>query len=173
MSPAREQATSAAPIDRLASWQDRAERSLVAAGYRRGGARRAVLLLLSSQPCALTATEIEQALESAGRSSRRSQRARTPAKRPASRASIYRILDELERLGLVQRIATGGTMVRFERARDGAGHHHHLVCEDCGVVQPFSDQSLEQTIEELSERVPLAVSEHEIVLRGRCAACAG
>jgi Fur family transcriptional regulator, ferric uptake regulator len=90
-----------------------------------------------------------------------------------SRAGIYRILDELEGLGLVQRVATGGTMVRFERSRDGQAHHHHLVCEDCGVVQPFSDQSLQETIEELSERVPLAVAEHEIVLRGGCAAWAG
>ena len=33
---------------------------------------------------------------------------------------------------------------------------------------PFSDAALEQAIRDLSERVPLTVSEHEIVLHGAC-----
>ncbi len=141
-------------------WADRAEAALVAAGRRSGGARRALLLLLGEQRCALTATEIEQELR--GRSDR-----------PVSRASVYRILDELERAGLVARVETGQGVVRYERAHDAEGaHHHHLVCDTCGVVMPFADEALERAIDELSERVPLAVSEHEIVLHGACRACA-
>ena len=37
---------------------------------------------------------------------------------------------------------------------------------------PFSDPALERAIETLSERVPLEVSEHEIVLHGSCSDCA-
>jgi len=37
---------------------------------------------------------------------------------------------------------------------------------------PFSDPGLEQAIDSLSRRVPLAVSEHEIVLHGACRDCA-
>ena len=60
-------------------------------------------------------------------------------------------------------------MVRYERAHDPAeGHHHHLVCDSCGLVMPFSDEALERAIDELSTRVPLAVAEHEIVLHGAC-----
>jgi len=118
----------------------------VAAGHKRGGARRAVL-------------EFEQALSG--------------ERRRVSRASVYRILDELERAGLVARVETGQAMVRYERAHDSEGdHHHHLVCDSCGVVMPFSDEGLERAIDELSERVPLAVSEHEIVLHGACRECA-
>ena len=73
-----------------------------------------------------------------------------------SRASIYRILDELERLGHVQRLSTGHAMARYERVHDPTGHHHHLVCEDCGAVTPFSDERLERAIAAASERVPLA-----------------
>ena len=83
-----------------------------------------------------------------------------------SRASVYRILDELERLRLVQRVETGQAMVRYERVCEHEEHHHHLVCDECGLVMPFSDPALEQAIATLSERVPLAVSEHEIVLHG-------
>jgi len=142
-------------------WTERAEATLTAAGHRRGGARHALLELLGGQECALTAVEIEDAL-----------RARGKRKRVVSRASVYRILDELERLGLVQRVETGQAMVRYERVCAREQHHHHLVCDECGVVMPFSDAGLERAISKLSERVPLAVSEHEIVLHGACRDCA-
>jgi Fur family ferric uptake transcriptional regulator len=140
------------------SWVERAEATLAAAGHKRGGARRAVVELLDGQECALTAVEIEDALR--GESRR------------VSRASVYRILDELERLRLVQRVETGQAMVRYERVCEHEEHHHHLVCDECGVVMPFSDKALERAIETLSERVPLKVSEHEIVLHGSCSDCA-
>jgi Fur family transcriptional regulator, ferric uptake regulator len=141
-------------------WVARAEAALADAGYRRGGARRALLELLDDQPCALTAVQIEDALAVGG------------AARRVSRASVYRILDQLEHVGLVQRVETGQAMVRYERVCDRDGHHHHLVCDECGLVMPFSDEGLERAISQISTRVPLAVSEHEIVLHGACADCA-
>ncbi len=140
------------------SWVERAEATLAAAGHKRGGARRAVVELLDGQECALTAVEIEDALRG--------------EQRRVSRASIYRILDELERLRLVQRVETGQAMVRYERVCEHEEHHHHLVCDECGLVMPFSDPALESAIETLSERVPLQVAEHEIVLHGSCSDCA-
>jgi Fur family transcriptional regulator, ferric uptake regulator len=151
-------AASKAAHEPAPGWVARAESALADAGYRRGGARRALLELVDAQSCALTAIEIEDALR--------------VAKRRVSRASVYRILDELERLRLVQRVKTGQAMVRYERACEQHEHHHHLVCERCGVIMPFSDPALERAISRLSERVPLAVSEHEIVLRGACRDCA-
>jgi Fur family ferric uptake transcriptional regulator len=140
------------------TWIERAEAQLAQAGHKRGGARRAVLELLDRQTCALTAVEIEDALRA--------------GERRVSRASVYRVLDELEHLRLVQRVETGQTMVRYERAHDhDEHHHHHLVCDACGLVMPFSDPALERAIDKLSERVPLAVSEHEIVLHGACREC--
>jgi Fur family ferric uptake transcriptional regulator len=141
-------------------WAERAERALAAAGRKRGGARRALLELLAGQECALTAVEIEHTLGARG------------GRRRVSRASVYRILDELEELGLVQRVETGQAMVRYERLCEHEHHHHHLVCDGCGLVMPFSDEGLERAIDDLSERVPLAVSEHEIVLHGSCRDCA-
>jgi Fur family transcriptional regulator, ferric uptake regulator len=140
------------------SWIDRAEALLAADGRKRGGARTAVIELLGGERCALTAVEIEDAL-------------RAQPSRAVSRASIYRILEELERLGLVQRVETGQAMVRYERAHDHGEHHHHLVCDGCGLVLPFADAGLERAIRSISERVPLSVSEHEIVLHGACPDC--
>jgi Fur family ferric uptake transcriptional regulator len=140
------------------SWAIRAQQVLAESGHHSGQARRALLQLLDSQACALSAIELEDALRS--------------SRRPVARASIYRILDELERLHLVQKVQVGQEMARYEPVRTGEGHHHHLVCENCGTVTPFSDQGLEEAIRELSRRVPMRVAEHEIVLRGDCQGCA-
>jgi len=143
--------------ERTASWVDGALQVLAASGHRSGGARRALLELLDSQRCALSALEIEDALRT--------------SERRVARASIYRILDELERLGLVQKVEVGQAMARYEPLRTGAGHHHHLVCDSCGVIMPFTDRGLEEAITKLSRRVPIEVSEHEIVLHGACEEC--
>ncbi|MFZ0042402.1 MAG: transcriptional repressor, partial [Solirubrobacteraceae bacterium] len=126
-------------------WVTTAERALSHAGYKRGGARRAVLDLLNEQTCALSALEIEDILRT--------------RERRASRASIYRILEELARLGAVQRVDIGQGLVRYEAERGDNHHHHHLVCDHCGVLLPFSDAELERTIKRLSQRVPLTVSD--------------
>jgi Fur family ferric uptake transcriptional regulator len=139
------------------SWADRATLALADAGYRRGGARRSIVGLLDEQSCALSAGEIRDELNARGRA--------------VSRASVYRVMEELEAIGMLQRVEVGQGIVRYEPARTGAGHHHHLVCERCGRLEPFTDEGLERAIQRLSSRLPLRVSEHEIVIRGACTAC--
>jgi Fur family transcriptional regulator, ferric uptake regulator len=139
-------------------WAEQAARALTAAGYRRGGARRAILELLDEQSCALSAIEIQDAL--------------TGRNREVSRASIYRVMEELEEIGLVQRVEVGRGVVRYEPARSGPGHHHHLVCDHCGRISPFTDAGLERAIRRVSDSLPLRVSEHEVVIHGACETCA-
>lgn len=141
------------------AWAEQAAARLADAGYRRGGARQAVIELLAAQPCALSALEIEEALRA---SSRR-----------VARASVYRVLDELEQLKLVTRLEVGQGISRYEALHPhGAHHHHHLVCDACGEVIPFEDDELERTIARVARRVAFDVAEHEIVLHGTCGPCA-
>jgi Fur family ferric uptake transcriptional regulator len=138
------------------TWAVHAQQVLAQHKHHTGAARQAVLELLDTQTCALSAIEIEDALRA--------------GERPVGRASIYRILDELERLHLVQKLQIG-QMARYEPIRTGPGHHHHLVCDNCGTVTPFTDKALETAIENLSRRVPMRVADHEIVLHGACQDC--
>jgi Fur family ferric uptake transcriptional regulator len=142
----------------IRSWAEHAQRVLAESKRHAGAARRVLLELLDSQTCARSVIEIEDALRE--------------SKRPIGRASIYRILDELERLHLVQKVQVGQTMTRYEPIRGHNEHHHHLVCDNCGVVLPFTDPGLESAIKALSRRVPIDVTEHEIVLHGACQECA-
>jgi Fur family ferric uptake transcriptional regulator len=140
-------------------WADRATEALAAAGYRRGGARAALIALLDEQRCALSALEIEDAL-------------RDSDGRAVARASIYRILEELEELRMITRVEVGQGLARFEAARE-EGHHHHMVCDACGQVIPFEDPGLERSIQRLAKRVTFTVAEHDVVLHGACADCQG
>lgn len=139
-------------------WADHASERLAEAGYRRGGARRAVIDLLARQACALSAFEIEEALRAGGG-------------RPVARASVYRVIDELEQLKLIARIEVGHGISRYEAVHPGRHHHHHLVCDDCEKVIPFEDDELERTIHRVADRVAFDVAEHEIVLHGSCGDC--
>jgi Fur family ferric uptake transcriptional regulator len=141
-----------------ADWAALAGQELARAGYRRGGARQAVVDLLAGQSCALSALDIEDALRG--------------AERQVGRASVYRVLDELEQLKLVQRLQVGQGIARYEPLHPGGDHHHHhLVCDSCGDMTPFADEELERTLGRVAERVAFEVADHEIVLHGTCGRC--
>jgi Fur family ferric uptake transcriptional regulator len=129
-------------------------RRLDEAGYRSGAARREVIDLLAAEPCAVTALAIDRRLDSVGR------------------ASVYRTLDQLDRLHLVQKVAIGGDAAGYERV-DPDQHHHHLVCEECGRLSPFASEALEEAIARISREADFDVAAHDVILRGTCSTCAG
>ncbi len=129
-------------------------RRLDEAGYRSGAARREVIELLATEQCAVTALEIDRRLDSVGR------------------ASVYRTLEQLDRLHLVQQVSIGGDAAGYERV-DPELHHHHLVCEQCGRLSPFVSEALEKAIEKVSREAEFEVAAHDVVLRGTCPTCAG
>jgi len=139
------------------AWREHTLATLAAAGHRRGGARNAVVALLEQQSCALTAQEIDDRLRAQGRG--------------VGRASVYRILELLTELRLVQRIDVGQGVARYERHQPDGDHHHHLVCDHCGRIAPFEDPALEHAIERVSRRLSFAVDDHDVVLRGACGDC--
>jgi Fur family transcriptional regulator, ferric uptake regulator len=139
------------------TWSEHVHEVLARAGLKHGGARQRIIDLLASEPCALSAVEIEDALRVQGK--------------PTGRASIYRVLDLLVDHGLVERVAVGQGLSRFERSEAGGEHHHHLVCDQCGRLVAFDDPALERAIDDLSERLGVRVEHHDVVLRGACEQC--
>jgi Fur family ferric uptake transcriptional regulator len=140
-----------------AIWTEHVDEVLGRAGLKHGGARQRIIDLLAFESCALSAVEIEDALRGQGK--------------PTGRASIYRALDLLVDHGLVERVTVGQGLARFERTHPDGEHHHHLVCEHCGVLVAFDDPELEQAIDTLPERLGVRVEHHEVVLRGACPDC--
>jgi Fur family transcriptional regulator, ferric uptake regulator len=138
-------------------WAKLARAALEQGGHRTGGARAAVIELLAAEACCLSAQEIVDRLRGRGR--------------PVGTASVYRALDLLGRAGVVARVEVGGGGARYEAIEPGGDHHHHLICDSCGEITPFSDPALERAIDRLGGRVRHRVRGHDVVLRGDCPRC--
>jgi Fur family ferric uptake transcriptional regulator len=139
------------------TWTDHARDVLKDSGFSRGGARDAVIEYLGRQDCAASAQEIHEALRQEGRT--------------IGIASVYRSLEALHNLQLVQRFDAGHGEGRYEPVAPGGEHHHHVVCDDCERIMAFEDPALERAIDKLAERVPYAIEGHDVVLHGRCPDC--
>lgn len=146
------------PTPPEAEWIALAEESLRRAGHRASVPRSRVLELIARQECVLSAREIADRLRDEGK--------------PVGVATVYRTLELLEGLRLVQRLEVGGDGARFEPAMPGGEHHHHhLVCDACGRVTPFEDARLERAIHALAQRLDYRVGDHDVILRGDCPDC--
>jgi Fur family ferric uptake transcriptional regulator len=96
------------------------------------------------------------------------------AEAPAiGRATVFRTLDLLVRLGIVQRIhddPAGGRCHAYLACE--AGHHHHLICSGCGAVAEFhEDRALDALMREVERHTAFRVEGHRLELIGRCPAC--
>jgi Fur family ferric uptake transcriptional regulator len=82
-------------------------------------------------------------------------------------ATVYRAVAAMEAAGFVERLGTRDGAALYARcAHDG--HHHHLMCTNCGAVT-----DVKCTIDtHLSESNGFNVTGHRLVLYGLCGRCA-
>jgi Fur family ferric uptake transcriptional regulator len=139
------------------TWTEVALERLRAASGRSGGARRIVVDFAGRQHCCLTVQELHERVRADGGR--------------VGIASVYRAVEGLVEAGLMQRIDLGDGLARFERTDPTGDHHHHLVCDDCGKVEPFEDSGLEAALERVAGGRRFDVAAHDVVLRGACVDC--
>jgi Fur family ferric uptake transcriptional regulator len=77
-------------------------------------------------------------------------------------ATVYRVLAQFERAGLVTRHNFEGGMSVFELA-DGP-HHDHMVCLKTGVVTEFYDERIEELQNAIAEKHGYYIEDHSLVL---------
>ena len=97
--------------------------------------------------------------------------------RALKQSSVYRNLAALEQAGVVRRVLTDEGFGRYELTEDLTGHHHHLVCSNCGAVEdvdfePGFEQTLEARLAELGRRTGFSAVSHRLDLIGLCRRCA-
>jgi len=116
--------------------------------------RRVVIEVLAAQEH-LTAPEVVAAVQK-----------RAPA---ISRASVYRTLDLLTRLGICRIATMGLPIVRYTLTP--TGNHHHLVCSNCLRAFEFDSCGLSALVPELEARTGFRISGHLLEAYGLCADC--
>lgn len=91
----------------------------------------------------------------------------TPA---VGRATVFRTVRLLQEAEVICRLVLEDGGVRYEFSQ--SGHHHHLICRDCGGVTEFSDPALDELIERDAGAVAFTLGGHSLELYGTCASCA-
>jgi len=81
-------------------------------------------------------------------------------------ATVYRVLTQFEQAGLLNRnhFETGKAIFEL----NAGSHHDHLVCVDCGRVEEFYDESIEQRQHAIAEERGFKIAEHALAIYGNC-----
>jgi Fur family transcriptional regulator, ferric uptake regulator len=125
-------------------------------GERMTRPRRAVLGVLVEDPEHLSAEEIVAAV----------------AERDSSvhRATVYRTLEALGSLGVVQHVHLSHRATTYHLVTDDQDHLH-LQCLDCGSITDAPSSLLGGVAAELDEKYAFALDLGHVALSGRCADC--
>lgn len=120
-------------------------------GHRMTAPRLAVLAAVADAGDQFSAEEIVQCLPRVGR------------------ATIFRTLKLLVDLNVLCRVLFDDGTLRYRWSR--AGHHHHLVCAECGAVQDFTGCDITQLVADIAQHTNFAIEGHWLEVYGRCGTC--
>ena len=124
-------------------------------GYRLTGARRAVAETMATSDRALTPIEVYDMARKV-----------YPA---LGLVTVYRTLEALEEIGLIQRVHQPEGCQAFITAP--GGHQHLLLCQQCGRATSFEGDDLEGLIQSIGRKTGYQITEHWLQLFGLCSKC--
>jgi len=92
--------------------------------------------------------------------------------------TVYRTLELLLGLGVVQKVSAGDGHSRYElKSADREDHHHHLICTSCGKIIDYRDfvteelELVQRTEDALTRKYGFVIKDHNIEFLGLCDEC--
>ena len=85
-----------------------------------------------------------------------------------SLGTVYRNLNQLTEMGMLQKIAMPVSSDRYDARTD---EHYHMTCSACGRVVDLDGMALSQLDAEILQRTGFQVQNHHLVLEGLCWEC--
>jgi Fur family ferric uptake transcriptional regulator len=93
-------------------------------------------------------------------------------------ATVYRTLNLLTQMGLIRKFNFGDGRSRYElTTKSEKGHHHHLVCTQCGRIIDYNDfmekevKFIKELEAELADKHKFKINSHQIYFYGLCDKC--
>ncbi|MES2205253.1 MAG: ferric iron uptake transcriptional regulator [Pseudomonadota bacterium] len=81
-------------------------------------------------------------------------------------ATVYRVLTQFEQAGILERHHFESGKAVFE-LREGT-HHDHLMCVDCGRVEEFYDEQIEERQKHVAHERGFKIRDHALYLYAEC-----
>ena len=85
------------------------------------------------------------------------------------RATVYRILKILVEAGVLCRVMLEDDELHYQLSH--RGHHHHLLCVECGLSQDLTGCDIEDALANASALHGFELSGHRLEVYGRCRDC--
>lgn len=87
-------------------------------------------------------------------------------------ATVYRTLELLSDLGILQKMDFGDGRNRYEiNENQTPHHHHHLICLKCGKVKEFGDDTLDALETTIAHKSDFLIVDHHLKFYGYCREC--
>lgn len=84
-------------------------------------------------------------------------------------ATVYRALQAMADSGEVDVLRTPDGEAAYRRC--STGHHHHLVCRECGATVEIAAEAVENWAHDVAAQHGFTDAGHEIEIFGLCAEC--
>ena len=84
-------------------------------------------------------------------------------------STVYRTLELLKNLGLIYEMDLGGGRVGYHP--EGKGHHHHLICRQCGSVTDINESVLFSVRAILLQAFNFDADLKHLAISGLCEKC--
>jgi len=85
-------------------------------------------------------------------------------------ASVYRTLDLFVKNNMVREIDFGDGKKRFELISQEK-HHHHAVCNNCGIVEDITISNEEKILQLVDQQSNFQIQNHSLEFFGLCTNC--
>jgi Fur family ferric uptake transcriptional regulator len=136
-------------------------------GYRMTVPREAIINLLSGSEKHLSAEDIYMAIH--------------PENQAIGLTTIYRTLELLQRMGILQKFEFGHGRAKYELSEDYGNkkHHHHLICSKCEKIIDYTEFAKEELefigkVEKgLEQNYGFTIDSHILHFYGICDQCKG
>lgn len=87
-------------------------------------------------------------------------------------ATVYRTLEILTELKVVNKITFQDGLARYDLNKDGKKHQrHHLLCLNCGKIEEVEEDLLDEIEEDIEKKYNFLVKDHRLTFHGVCDEC--
>ena len=124
--------------------------TLRGSGLRATPTRRATIDVLRATNSHMTASEIIRSLNA--------------AKKTFDQSTVYRVLSDLSRVGLIAESRVSPGDIVFEWISQS--NHHHLLCTNCGRTMPLDNQLVQEFISKVHSRHGFHVNATHLIVSG-------
>lgn len=144
----------------IAEQVDKINRQLMGKGYKLTPQREATLrVLLENEKDHLTAEDVYLLVKNTYPN--------------IGLATVYRSLELLSELHIVEKVNFGDGGARFDLRADDQPHmHHHLICARCGKVEEIKEDWLLPMENRILREFGFTVTDHRLDFHGKCRECA-